>query len=214
MLLWQLQPSPVTLETKFSYLTDAPTHSSTVAINYLVTHVAVAVTLARSTRFASVFRATEIARYALFAFLTHGQIGTGVTDGVCLGSLTNQSDPGRFNCFTPALRQDRKQLLGCGGQRQVVPVAHGRVSVAVFETRDALSVIAWVTNEKRPAPGALRTHRVVETVQTDVQLVRFRARTLRMTIAFALNAAIRAYITEMTTTHIRLQTVTMKAALR
>ena len=92
-------------------------------------------------------------------------------------------------------------------------VADRGVAVAVLETRDTLAIVAWITDKERSATCALRTHRVVETVEAHIQLVGFRPSAFRVTVATTLYTAVGTDKAEMTTTHIRLNTVAMKTTL-
>lgn len=92
-------------------------------------------------------------------------------------------------------------------------VTDGRVPVTVLEARDALTVVTRIADKKRATFGALWTHRVVETVQADVQLIGFRAGTLRMTVTSALDAAVGPDKSKVTATHVRLETVTVDTTL-
>lgn len=180
-------------------------------------HVTVSMTFARSTRLSAVFTSAKVSWNAFFALLSHRQIRTSVTDGLSLWTFPDQARPERFRCLAPTAQLKKQQLIG-GLLRQIsdgkiVAVTDWRVPIAVLETGNALAVVARVAHKERLASRALRPHCVIEALETLVQLVRFRTRALRMSVAATLNTAIFSNKTEMTSTHIRLKTIPVKTTL-
>lgn len=83
-------------------------------------------------------------------------------------------------------------------------MADGSMSIAVLETRDTLTIVAWVTHKQRTASSALRTHCVIHAIKADVQLIWLWAGTLRVTVTFALNTTVGSNVSKMASAHIRL----------
>lgn len=83
-------------------------------------------------------------------------------------------------------------------------MADGCVSVAVLETRDALTIVAWIAHKQRTTSSTLRTHCVIHAIKADVQLIRFWSGALRVTVTFALNTTVRSNVAKMASAHIRL----------
>ena len=96
-------------------------------------------------------------------------------------------------------------------RREIVTVANGRVTVAVFKARYALTVVARITNEQRLAAGALSTYGVVLTAEAHVQLL--GTGTFGMTVTLALDAAVGSDESKVTAAHVRFQTIAVQATL-
>lgn len=176
------------------------------------------VTFARPTGFPAILDAAEVARNAFFAFFSHGRVGAGVTNGLRFWTFADETHPSGLGRLTPASRLQKNQLVGRlqrkAGQGQIVAVTDWRVSVAVLEARDALSVIPRVANKEWAATRTLRAHGVVEAIETDVQLIGLRSSTFRMSVTSALDTAVGADEAKMTATDVRLETVAMNATLQ
>lgn len=163
---------------------------------------AVAVTLARPAHVSKVLRSPEVASHA-FAALVAPRVVAAI-DAFGLRHRSFAQLPAQL-LHRHLVHRDR---IGHG---HAVVDADPRVPVAIFEARHALAVVRGIADVQRQAFLALVPHRVVVALGAIVELV--RAGTVAVAIALALDGAVGADVTEVTTAQVGLHARASHAAL-
>lgn len=163
---------------------------------------AVTVTLARSTHISKVFCSSEIASHAFTALVASRVVPA--IDALRFRNWAFSQLPTQFfyRHFIHRIR------IGHG---HAVVDANPSVTIAIFKTWHALTVVRGIADVQRQAFLALLPHCIIVTFRTVIELV--RTSTIAMTVALALNGAVRADIAEVTTAQVGFYARTSHATL-
>lgn len=168
-----------------------------------VAREAVTVALARPAHVSKVLRSPEVASHAFAAL-----VASCVVPAVDALRFRYRSFP---QLPTQLLYRHFVHRVRIGHGHAVVD-ADPSVSVAILETRHALTVVRGIADVQRQALLALLSHCVVMTFRAVIKLV--RASAVAVAVALALDGAVRTDVTEIATTQVGLHACTSHATLR